>query len=250
MGWRVGYQRSMDQRLLAVAMSDRHEPGNIGNSSGGAEGIQDLLKRGAHVDATDDRGDTALTWEVYNKNSEMVRVLLERGANPNPKGFLSEGNLLTRPLSEGDWDIAGMLVSYGADPNTTGRWGRTPLMQASQSGNIESIQDLIHHGANVNAQGEGGSTALMMAARMGDSGAVAALLQAGADTGIRNESGKTALMIARKTRQLSFAVQRKYLVRNGFMDYSHPRQLQRAKRAAQKDRDSIVLALKRSGSPE
>jgi hypothetical protein len=47
-----------------------------------AETIAILLTRGASIEATDDRGATALMWAARAGNPESVKVLLQAGANP------------------------------------------------------------------------------------------------------------------------------------------------------------------------
>ena len=106
-------------------------------------------------------------------NAPMTTLLLSRGANPNddevpyhaPESYdlgafralletraMTPESLTIMLLRKSDWhDIDGMAlaIEYGADVNTTGRWGRTPLSHAIRSDNrVEIITLLLDHGAN------------------------------------------------------------------------------------------------------
>lgn len=84
--------------------------------------------------------------------------------------------------------------------NKTDKKGCTPLMRASESGNLQAVMDLLRDGANVNAKLGAGHTALMLAAKRGDLEVVKALLSAGADPNAKLMSfhfgDGTALMFA------------------------------------------------------
>jgi ankyrin repeat protein len=43
--------------------------------------VQELLDKGADINAKDRHGMTALMWVSYNDNAEIVRVLLAKGAD-------------------------------------------------------------------------------------------------------------------------------------------------------------------------
>ena len=75
--------------------------------------------------------------------------------------------------------------------------GKTLLMKAAQSGNVEKIRQLIYSNANVNLKDNDGWTALMYAVRYSESFAcVEELLQAGADATVHNNYGSSAIILA------------------------------------------------------
>jgi ankyrin repeat protein len=79
------------------------------------------------------------------------------------------------------------LIKAGADPNQPFPHGTTALMEASRSGNVETIQMLLDHGADVNAKETlRGTTALMWAANEGHAAAVQLLVRRGADFAARS----------------------------------------------------------------
>jgi ankyrin repeat protein len=84
-----------------------------------------------------------------------------------------------------------MQLAAGADPNTQGGWGTSPLMFLAYQGDIEAVRDLLRHKVNVNLVDVYGSTALLHAANNGNKEMVALLLEAGAE--LKNEQGKSLL---------------------------------------------------------
>ena len=83
----------------------------------------------------------------------------------------------------------------GADVNAREKDGNMALCTAAKNGKTEEVNALIRAGADVNTKGEFGITPLMLAARFNSSpDVVNALIDAGADVNIRDMFGETALM--------------------------------------------------------
>ncbi len=118
--------------------------------------IAALIKGGADVNAVNRYGVTPLSLAAANGDPRILTLLIEAGAN-----------------------------TKAADASL--RDGRTLLMLASRTGNVESMRQLIAHGANVNAvETRTGSTALMWAALENRGEAVRVLAAAGADVNARS----------------------------------------------------------------
>ena len=110
-----------------------------------------------------------------------------------------------------DTSVISMLLERGADPNKISNFPMpggviklSPLMYiVSMNGDPAATQVLIKAGADVNAQGAYGSntpyTPLMAAAQsiMGSPEIVSILLKAGADANVKTSKGKTALDFAK-----------------------------------------------------
>ncbi len=59
--------------------------------AGNVAGVRRELDAGANIDQLDSGKDTALTWSAFNGHTEVVRLLIDRGANiniPNVHGAL------------------------------------------------------------------------------------------------------------------------------------------------------------------
>jgi hypothetical protein len=118
-------------------------------------------------------GDSALHCAAAGHRREIVRYLLEAGADPNFAGNHRE----SRPLH------------YAADGNiASGNWN--PKRQ------VTTIKMLISAGAEINAADKNGATALHRAVRTRCAAAVRALLDAGAKPTARNKPGSTPFHLA------------------------------------------------------
>lgn len=74
---------------------------------------QALLERGVNVNKADVTGRTALHWAVDNEDLDMVRVLLQHGANPN--AYTNAGlSILVYPVLRGQNPLKHLLYQQGA----------------------------------------------------------------------------------------------------------------------------------------
>ena len=99
---------------------------------------------------------------------DIVRILLRNGANPNSS---SQNGYQVFPihsaLSNGQNNIAKMLIEAGAEVNVLQSSRISPLHLAAQQGNIDMIIILLEHGANIAIRNDFGHTASDMAAEKG-----------------------------------------------------------------------------------
>ncbi len=156
---------------------------------------------------------------------DAVKALLEAGANVND--VLSDGqSALVLAVSNAHWELAGVLLDAGADPNLAGA-GWNALHQAvrqrrpniglppapSPTGKVDSIEiikKMIAHGADVNARmtrngikdgqrnrlNRLGATPFFLAAKGTDVEAMRVLAAAGANALTPNADTNTPLMVA------------------------------------------------------
>ena len=103
--------------------------------------VEHLRERGAQVDALG-RGwmtGTALHSAVSRMRTDVVRLLLAAGANPNVRQ--SHGwTPLHGAAHNGDRASVDALLRAGADPTATNEEGRSVLELAEEGGDAETIE--------------------------------------------------------------------------------------------------------------
>ena len=119
----------------------------------------------------------------------------------NAKAFVNEEDLgkteLISASESGNLEDVRELIENGANVNLADSYGKTPLMYASENGYPEVVETLINGGANVNVKDEYHESALMYASANGHIRVVEALIKHNrAYLDWTNEYGESALMIA------------------------------------------------------
>lgn len=153
--------------------------------------VRALLAEGVPVDARDRNGETALAAAAGYRQPAVVRLLLDRGANPNLVSRRSTP--LANAAWDGELDIARMLLKAGADPNPP--LDSPPIYTAALSGSPEMVLLLLRAGARPDPA-SAWEPPLHHAAAVGYADIVKALLQWGADPTRVNRDGETPLMAA------------------------------------------------------
>jgi ankyrin repeat protein len=177
---------SMDiiNALLAAGVDvnpelNMHRPSRSGNS-------------GRFIDPLLNIGCTPLLRATLAGDAEVVRALLDKGANPNIN----------------DMGVTPFLVAAGVGPGNKGGTGLAAQTSEGGPPNMELMELLLQHGANINDQVTGtftytmrvsrapsaneGKTALHIAAEKGRADIVRYLLQKGAKADIPDAEGRKA----------------------------------------------------------
>lgn len=116
------------------------------------------------------KGKTALMVAAAYGDLELVRKLLESGANPNETYREDGGSVLNTAATEGHTEVVRMLLDAGANVNYESfQIEKTPLMCAvARKGPAELVKLLLDRGANVDVKNDRGDTALDLARKRGD----------------------------------------------------------------------------------
>lgn len=153
------------------------------------EGKLNILKETISKEDLDSKsqlGWTLLTYACMSGHEDVVRYLLEAGADPNLTG---DGWVpLHEAANRGFEAIVKLLVSFGADTDVRND-GMSPLHVACVRGYAEVAQVLVEMGADVNAQDEIGLTGLHHAAARGYCDIVRHLVESGADISVEDDVG-------------------------------------------------------------
>lgn len=139
----------------------------------------------------------ALASAALNGDLEQVRMLLARGADPNA----GEGYVLAEAARgchrNDNTEVIRALVEAGADPRVRDNLGYTPLHRAAGMCEPEIVELLIRRGADPDARDANGFTPLIGAAGSGRIENVRLLVAAGADVNGVDIDGKSVLEYAR-----------------------------------------------------
>lgn len=150
--------------------------------------IQLLQDRNTDVNYDDGGVITPLIPAIWRGHTQIIKLLLNAGANPNIRPASPLANALNNK------EIADLLIAAGADINFKDKDGQTDLMTAAVEGRVALVKALIAAGANVNIQNNKGRTPLINAALHGKIEVVKVLLEAGANPEIKDDEGYTAII--------------------------------------------------------
>jgi ankyrin repeat protein len=157
--------------------------------------LETLLQQGVNPNGLSGyRGSTALVHAVARGDVEMVRLLLDAGADPDQRG--GGHTPLGLAALRGHTRVAGLLLKAGANPNLKSGDGNTPLAAAAAMNRPAVLATLLAAGADPALFNREGRTALSVAALEGFEDAVRAMLDAGVDANLRDRNGGTALAAA------------------------------------------------------
>lgn len=141
---------------------------------------------------------------VLHRDVNKVRALLtnEPSINVNWQSeSRTTGPALLTAASFGPPDMVRLLLDQGADPNMEDEHGFRALYYASKEGSAETVRMLIEAGADIEAKENNyGATALMVAARWKRLEVVEMLLKAGANPLAATNNGFTARRLQGKNK--------------------------------------------------
>ncbi|MGA7195404.1 MAG: ankyrin repeat domain-containing protein [Anaerolineales bacterium] len=113
------------------------------------------------VNAYSDDGYQPLGLACFFGHLETAQYLINAGARVNSA---SKNKMKVTPLHSaaagGHTELVKFLLEQGADPNALQESGFTPLHAAAQNGDVESIHQLLLHGADTDVKSAQGKTPL------------------------------------------------------------------------------------------
>lgn len=123
----------------------------------GEDELREVLDAGASPNELFAFGRTPLMHAADNE--DLVRLLLERGADPSLRDEAGATALHYAALAD-DGATVFALCRAGCDPNVADFEGITPLIVAAMDGNEDAVTALLAAGANVHARDSRGRSAL------------------------------------------------------------------------------------------
>ncbi|KAF8827894.1 hypothetical protein HHX47_DHR4000456 [Lentinula edodes] len=139
--------------------------------------------------------DNALLEAVSDFYWELVKVLVENGANANAQGGKYE-TILQAAAFNGNLDAVRFLVENNAEVNARGWFFGNALQVAAYGANVNMVKFLVENNADVNAQGGLFGNALHVAVSRADVNMVKFLIENNADVNAQEGPYGNALQAA------------------------------------------------------
>jgi hypothetical protein len=113
-----------------------------------------LLERGADVNASSSRGETALMEAARYGSAKNVRILLEHGANI--EAWNCDGMTALHFAANDNPKAICVLIKAGANIDARDNEGKTPLMHAAHWSRYSAVRAFLRNGADVAARSNNG----------------------------------------------------------------------------------------------
>lgn len=141
-----------------------------------------LIASGAAIDVIESwRGQTPLMWAAAERQPEMMRMLIEAGADINARSALQNWERQRTQEPRDKWMPPG---------------GLTPLLFAAREGCVECVRVLAAARADLDLVDAESQSPIVLALINGHVDVAAALIAAGADVNVADRVGRTALYAA------------------------------------------------------
>ncbi len=129
-------------------------------------GIHEKLREGLDINTVDWGGRTMLMEAVIQKEYDLMKLLIDHGADPNIR---DKRNWTALHFAAQNYDLRAtqLLVEVGADVNAKDDYGNNAIFKAVMNfeGNGDVIQFLKSHGADFNEKNKSGISVLDVARR-------------------------------------------------------------------------------------
>jgi ankyrin repeat protein len=126
--------------------------------------VRKLVAQGVDVSELDQNQDAPLIMAAYKGYTDIVRLLLEAGADVTAVDPGMKATALHAAAYAGHAEAARLLIEHRIDIDKQGPYnGYTALHDAIWQNNVETAEVLINAGANLNIKSNAGETPLEFA---------------------------------------------------------------------------------------
>ena len=123
--------------------------------------VEQLIREGADVDELDANGDAPLVIAAYKGYDQILKLLLEAGADVKAVDPGMKATALHAAAYAGQTGAAQLLIEYQIDINKQGPYnGYTALHDAIWQDNVEIVKQLLAANADLTVLSNDGKTAL------------------------------------------------------------------------------------------
>lgn len=189
-----------------------------------------LLEQSPTLETRDKEGNSALGFAIRQGQTEMIKLLLKAGSDPNTMVCPDREE---QAESDAEQQLAEMFFSAAAGSSSKGKKtmagimglmnsmqdkygslepvGKAPaILVAAYQGDPQIVSQLLEANIDLNQVDEKGRTALMMAISDENDTVAELLLRAGADASIEDSDGKTAMSLAKSRDKSLVKLLKKY----------------------------------------
>jgi ankyrin repeat protein len=185
-----------DKKYAKISTVNNQTALHLAANNGNLELVKLLIEKGADVNAKTNDDATPLHVAANNDNLELVKLLIENDADVNAKTNKGATPLHMAAVN-GHFDIAKLLIENDAKVNEKTNDDATPLHVAANNGNLELVKLLIENDADINAKtnkgATPGATPLHMAAGNGHFDIAKLLIENDANVNAKTNKGATPL---------------------------------------------------------
>ena len=145
------YCISIDSHVVHLESSEMPStPLHLACLYGNVDAAKLLLDNGAEMEVTEDHVYTPMMGAIANGHTTVVRLLLEKGANPNSKPTARDDTHLFVAAKCDSIDIVKSLLDAGADPDWGGEYAKTALDMAIYNGNLAMAKMVLDSSGQTN----------------------------------------------------------------------------------------------------
>jgi uncharacterized protein len=169
------------------------------SETGAVEKARSIVEDTAHpvdLNCRNESEDTPLILAARNGHDELVRFLMEKGADLNAINQSGEDALIAASERQGNTSVLESLLDAGAVINRQNDLGRTALIEAASIGDLENVSVLLQRDPDPEVVSGEEETALTFAVVNEYPGVVQALIEAGAAVNSKDTKGWTPLTYA------------------------------------------------------
>lgn len=166
---------------------------------GYARQVASLVDWGSNIEAGGLNHETPLIKATENGHLEVVRVLLQKGADTAAKSgrYIDDGTALHVAARAGHVEIIKLLLEFGADIEAKASRGARPLHWAVEDEKEDVVRLLLERNADINAMRDyDQETPLKLTPENKGDGIFELLLEKGADINIKGRLQETVLLQA------------------------------------------------------
>lgn len=139
----------------------------------------------------------AFSSSIHSENPELIRLLLDAGADVNSRCQTCYGRAAIQiALEYLNFDLFNELEAKGARLDVSDNMGRTLLHSVATNGNISIAEVLLNANLDINAPDEDGATPVLYAAANGHMQLLRIFEERGADLNVKEENGNDLLFNA------------------------------------------------------